>query len=256
MESRFAKERSRDRAVPAALVTRFGRLLLTLVAAVGLVLTAACGGGSGTPPAAGRSGPPAGGYTIDPFADGLQPVFDMDPELADQVGRVLIGSTPDIDGLKVVPQQSPYADGVLSSVCGMRRGNGVYGTAFGQQREWEAPDLRVMQLAGAWGVTSGAQAVEQVRGKLGCGTYRDREDRYRVLGETQLPRLPGLDGQLMYCEVIDGADRSVPTHICTLLLARGALVSRIRTLALDTATAERVTKQFSVLAAQSLTAIS
>jgi hypothetical protein len=147
-------------------------------------------------------------------------------------------------------------DDLLSEVCGIWQGNGVSTSAFGQRREWKAPGLRIQQFSAGWGVIPAADAVTQVRGKLACGTYRDRERLHRVLGERQLPELAGLDGQLMFCEVIDEKGPDQPTHLCTALLSRGEIASRIETRATDAEKAEKVTRELSVLAARSLTTVS
>ncbi|MEV4808366.1 hypothetical protein [Micromonospora avicenniae] len=175
--------------------------------------------------------------------------------MEEQVGEVLIGPDLDLAGVRIVPLESPYTESVLSHVCGNRPGNGVYMSAFGQRREWTGPDLEIEQFAGAWGATSAAEAVAQVRGVSSCGTYRGRDGLHRVLGERQLPGLPGLDSQLLFCEVIDEEGPERRTYLCTVLLARGGIASRIETRAATAEMAEQVTRELTVLAARSLTAV-
>ncbi|MFJ8577389.1 hypothetical protein [Micromonospora sp. NPDC093277] len=236
-----------------------GKSLIALVAAVGLVLTAACGANTGTSGAGGRGRPAIASpepFSTDPAMLGAQSIFDLDPKLEGEVGTVLIGPALDVGGVTEVPLQSPYMGSVLSGVCGTRRGNGVYGSAFGQRREWEASGLRIQQFAAVWGVDSAADAVAQIRGRLGCGTYQDREGSHRVLGERELSILSGLDDQLMFCEVLNEKDPDGPTHFCAVLLARGMLASRIETRADTAERAEQVTRELAVSAAQRLTAVS
>jgi hypothetical protein len=229
------------------------RSLPALAAAVGLLLTAACGAaGSGSSAAGGRRSPTAPLSTGS--ADvGVQMPDDLAPELEEQIGEVMMG---DLDVADVRGVSSLYADDVLSPVCGNRPGNGVYESAFGQVYEWAAPDVEIEQFAGAWGVIPAAEAVAQVRGKLGCGTYMDRSGLYRVLGERQLPKLAGLDDQLLFCEVTNEEGPERPTYLCTALLARGEIASRIQVRGADAERVERVARELSVPAARRLTAVS
>ncbi|MFD2764446.1 hypothetical protein [Micromonospora eburnea] len=236
-----------------------GRQLSALAAVMGILLTSACGSNSGISPTGGRERPAtlsAGPYSTDPAKTGVQPLYDLSRELDDQVGRALIGPALDIDGVTEVPLQSPYMDDLLSGVCGTQPGNGVYLSAFGQRREWKAPHLRIQQFAGGWGVSPAAEAVARVRGQLGCGTYRDREGLHRILGERELSRLSGLDDQLMFCEVINEKGPDRPTYLCTVLVARGEVASRIQTWAATAERAEQVTRELAAPAAQRLAAVS
>jgi len=236
-----------------------GRPLSALATVLGILLISACGTSDGTSPSGGRARPAtlsAGPFSTDPAVTGVQPLYDLSRELEDQIDTVLIGPALDIDGVVAVPLQSPYMDDLLSEVCETQPGNGVYLSAFGQRREWKASDLRIQQFAGGWGVSPAAEAVAQVRGQLGCGTYRDREGLHRILGERELSRLSGLDDQLMFCEVIDENDPDGPTHLCTALLARGEIASRIETRAATAERAEQVTRELAAPAAQRLAAVS
>lgn len=234
------------------------RSLPALAVVAGLLLITACGTNGAASPTGGRDRPATqstdGSLSTDPAVTGAQPLLDLDPKLQDQIGAVLIGPALDVGGVTEVTLQSPYTDDVLDDVCGIERGNGVYMSAFGQQREWEAPQLRIRQFAGAWGVRPAGEAVQQVRERLDCGSYQNREGSYRVLGERTLPRLSGLDDQLMFCEVT-GEKGAEPGHLCTALLARGAIASRIETRAATAEMAEQVTRELTVLAARSLTAV-
>ncbi|WP_204291741.1 hypothetical protein [Micromonospora gifhornensis] len=226
---------------------------------VGLVLTTACGPSGETSPTGGRERPATTStdpHSTDPAVTGVQPLYDLSPELEDQIGTVLIGSALGIDGVAEVPLQSPYMDDLLSGACGTEPGNGVYLSAFGQRREWKAPHVRIQQFAGGWGVSPAAEAVAQVRGRLGCGTYQDREGLHRVLGERELSPLSGLDDQLMFCEVINEEGPEGPTHLCTVLLARGEIASRIQTRAATAERAEQVARELAVPAARRLAAVS
>ncbi len=259
MDHRITEERDRERSEAISMRRVAGKSLTALAVMVGLVLTAACGPSGGTSPTGGRERPattPADPFSTDPAVTGVQSLFDLDPELEEQVGTVLIGPALDIDGVAEVSLQSPYMDDVLSGVCGTRRGNGVYGSAFGQRREWKASGLRIQQFAAVWGINSAADAVAQIRSRLGCGTYRDREGLHRVLGERELSRLSGLDDQLMFCEVINEEGPEGSTHLCTVLLARGEIASRIQARADTAERAEQVTRELAAPAAKRLAAVS
>ncbi|MEU7996184.1 hypothetical protein AB0B83_12720 [Micromonospora sp. NPDC049060] len=256
MESRITQERDGDRTVQAALVTNLRRALPALVTAVGILLTAACGSASSNSSAGGGQRSPAAPHSTGPAVTGVQSIHDLAPELEDQIGEVLIGPALDVADVRSVPLQSPYTADVLSPVCGNRPGSGVYLSAFGQRREWTGPDLEIEQFSGAWGVIPATEAVAQVRSKLGCGTYQDREGQHRVLGERELPKLARLDSQLLFCEVIDEDGPEQPTHLCTALLARGEIATRIQTRAADAERAEQLVGELSILAARRLTAVS
>lgn len=80
-----------------------------------------------------------------------------------------------------------------------------------------------------------------------------REGLHRVLGERQLPTWAGLDGQLLFCEVIDEGGPERPTFMCRALLARGAIATRIQVRAARDERAEQLVGALSVPAAQALT---
>ncbi|WBB57656.1 hypothetical protein [Verrucosispora sp. WMMD573] len=235
-------------------MTSLRRSLPALAAAVGILLTAACGLNSSSSSSAGGQRSSAAPLSTSSALTGVQSPHDFAPGVEEQIGEALIGPDLDVVDVRSVPLESPYADDVLSPVCGNRPGGGVYLSAFGQRRQWTGPDLEIEQFSGAWGVIPAAEAVAQVRGKLGCGTYREREGPHRVLGERHLPKLAGLDGQLMFCEVVDEDGPERPTYICTALLARDGVATRIQARATGADQAEQLVGELSVQAARALTA--
>jgi hypothetical protein len=198
-----------------------------------------------------RGAPSAPTYS---WAAGVQPNSALKPGVEDRVEPVLIGRQIPLSGVTSVQLSTEWMDDVVTAVCGNRTGNGVYMSAFGQRREWTGSDLTIQHFGGAFGAVTAAQAVEQPRTKLGCGTYKDRDGTHRVLGEVTLPAYAKTDGRLMFCEVVDEQQPSETRYLCTALLAREDIVSRIEVRATTRAQSEQVTTTLAALAARTLAA--
>jgi hypothetical protein len=161
----------------------------------------------------------------------------------ERVASAIVETDLSVVGARTVPLDVIYMDDVVSTVCGMRPGNGVYFSRFGQRREWESPEMTVRQFVGAFGVMSGAEAVDQAREHLQCSEYSDRLGKHILVGSGRLPDFSGVDEGMIYCESLDGG-----ADVCVVLLAREDVVIRleISTEQSDTSrqTAEALAQQF------------
>jgi hypothetical protein len=80
-----------------------GRQLFALAAAVGLLLHRDLRGERRHLLDGGRERASAGPHSTDPAVTGGQPLYDLSPELQDQIGTMLIGPALDIDGVQSMP---------------------------------------------------------------------------------------------------------------------------------------------------------
>jgi hypothetical protein len=172
----------------------------------------------------GSSEAPGGVQSTDDLADGAE----------DRVEPALIAANAVLPGVAPVALDVVYQDDVASAVCGNRSGPGVYGSMFGQRRRWAGNGLEVEQFAGVFGSVTASEAIAQVSGVLRCGSYRDRDGEHTEIHEVTLPSLPKIDGSLMFCETLNGA-----THVCTVLLAREDMLSRVEVTSKDEAAAKK-----------------
>jgi hypothetical protein len=184
----------------------------------------------------------------------LQPASSFRSGAAERVEAAMLG--PDVLTWMDPASRTPYHDeDVAAHVCDNGPDSGALVAAFGRARNWkgrdtvESDDARVVrQFAGAYGAITAAEAIDQVNGEFGCKRYTDFVDVYTGVGRVGLPELPGVDRQLLYCEQgEDTADR------CTLLLARGDILSRITVEAATEAEAERDVRALADDAAEALT---
>jgi hypothetical protein len=144
-----------------------------------------------------------------------------------RVGRAMLDRGA-VDWLTPVPLPVVHDEDVAGHLCGNGPGFGALVAAFGQERLWREPDFdvetggEIRQFAGAYGRITAAEAIDQVDGRFGCSRYTDVTTEYTDVHRVGLPTLPGVDRKLLYCEESEhGAGR------CTLLLARGDVLSRL-----------------------------
>ncbi|MEV4279595.1 hypothetical protein [Actinoplanes xinjiangensis] len=155
---------------------------------------------------------------------------------AERVERALLGADA-VPGRRAVEIAAPWTEDIASDACGNSAAKGAYTSAFGQQRRWMAGRRFVVQFAGAFGTVTAADAVAQADGALECTSYEDLAD-YSEVRRVPLPPLPSVDRQLMYCERVDQAgDRF---HSCTVLLARGDVLTRLEVQDYDAAELPRL----------------
>jgi hypothetical protein len=183
----------------------------------------------------------------------LQPASSFRPGAAERVEAAMLG--PDVITWMDPAGPAPYHDeDVAAHACDNGPDSGALVAAFGRARNWKgrdadgSDDYRVVrQFAGAYGAITAAEAIDQVNGEFGCDRYTDFVDVYTSVGRIGLPELPGVDRQLLYCEQgEDAADR------CTLLLARGDVLSRLIVEASSEAEAERDVRALADDAAKAL----
>ncbi|HWS34977.1 MAG TPA: hypothetical protein VN408_19840, partial [Actinoplanes sp.] len=156
---------------------------------------------------------------------GRQPVDSIRSGAAERVEKTLLGPAA-ITGMTAVAFDPPYVEDVAAHVCGNGPKSGAVSSVFGQGRVWDGGDREVRQFAGAYGAVTAAEAVTQVDGVLGCGDYTEYVTEYSGVHRAGLPLLSGIDQQSMFCETVDEkASR------CTVLLARGDVLTRIESTA-------------------------
>jgi len=190
--------------------------------AMWVMLAAAVMGGCGAEPTSpGRGTPSASSYFMVPR---VQPNSALKPGVEDRIERALIGPAIPVKGAAAVPLSTEWMDDIVTSVCGNRAGEGVNQSRFGRRREWTGPGLSIRHFVGAFGAVTAAQAVEQPRARLGCGTYNDRDGKHRLLGEVILPEYPNINGRLMFCEVVD---EDVPAETLSRFQPRRGRRSRV-----------------------------
>ncbi|BEL03083.1 hypothetical protein Q0Z83_012740 [Actinoplanes sichuanensis] len=133
--------------------------------------------------------------------------------------------------------EAATSEDVAAHLCGNGPGFGALVAAFGQERIWREPDfdvdtgVEVRYFTGAYGRITAGEAIGQVDGRFGCARYDDGGVAYAGPHRVGLSALDGVDRQLLYCEESEhSAGR------CTLLLARGDILSR---LVVQAATAEQ-----------------
>ncbi len=182
-------------------------------------------------------------------SDGVQSNDDLVDGAEDRVEPALIAAKAVLPGVAPVALDVVYQDGVASSVCGNRRGSGVYSSMFGQRRRWAGDGLQVEQFAGVFGSVTASEAIAQVGSVLGCGSYRDRAGEHTKIHEVALPSLEKIDGSRMFCETLNG-----DTHVCTVLLAREDILSRVEVTSKDEAAAKKAAKQLAKSAASAVAA--
>lgn len=180
---------------------------------------------------------------------GVQPNEDLKAGAEDRVEPALIAAKAVLPGVVSVPLDPIYQDGVASAVCGNRSGPGVYGSMFGQRRRWAGDALKVEQFAGVFGSVTASEAIAQVGGVLGCGSYRDRDGEHTKIHEVALPSLEKIDGRRMFCQTLNG-----DTYLCTVLLAREDMLSRVVVTSKDEAAATKAAKQLAKTAATAVVA--
>jgi hypothetical protein len=148
-------------------------------------------------------------------------------EAPGRVDRAMLESGAVSRLVPVAPRAAPAED-VAAHLCGNGPGFGALVAAFGREQVWREPEFdvetgaEVRQFAGAYGRIAAAEAIDQVDGRFGCTRYTDGTTGYTGTHRIGLPALPGVDRHLLYCEESEhGAGR------CTLLLARGDILSRL-----------------------------
>ncbi|HWS34978.1 MAG TPA: hypothetical protein VN408_19845 [Actinoplanes sp.] len=193
-----------------------------------------CATGPGPVPSAGGSAVP-----------GRQADSALPEGAAELVGPVLLN--PSRPGTIPVLPAPPYVEDIASHVCANGPAAGAVSSAFGQHRTWQTSDAGVEQFAGVFGEVTAAAAVEQVEGMLGCGEYQDLGYGFRDIHRVDLAPLAGVDRQLMFCESTDEEP-----HRCTVLLARGHLLSRLIVQADSEEKATGPARQFAERAAAAL----
>ncbi|MEU4159741.1 hypothetical protein [Actinoplanes sp. NPDC026670] len=144
-----------------------------------------------------------------------------------------------IAGLTPLAIEAATSEDVAAHLCGNGPGFGALVAAFGQERIWREADFdvdtggEVRQFTGAYGRITAGEAIGQVDGRFGCAHYDDGGIGYSGSHRVGLPTLSGADRQLLYCEESEhSAGR------CTLLLARGDVLSRVVVQAADVEQAE------------------
>ncbi|MEV0901163.1 hypothetical protein [Actinoplanes sp. NPDC049802] len=153
---------------------------------------------------------------------GQQADAAMRPGAAERAGRSMLDPAA-VTGMTPVPRDPPYQEDVAAHVCANGPRSGAISTAFGQERVWQAATgSEVRQFAGAYGEIPATDVVTQVEGMLGCGEYSDGGHDFREIHEVDLPALPDVDRQLMFCEESD----EEPSR-CTVLLAEKDILSRL-----------------------------
>ncbi|GAA2660317.1 hypothetical protein [Paractinoplanes durhamensis] len=182
----------------------------------------------------------AGGSTRLEPGLGAQPIESIAPDAENRVEPTLLTALP---GLAPVPQDPERSDGIASVVCGNKPGAEAYTSWYGMRREWQGGGTTVRQFAGVFAAPTAAQAIAQVSGVLGCGSYEDREGKF-----TAVHKVPTPSADLAYCETVNG--KSV---MCTALLAREDILVRIETGAADEATASKALSDVVPKAAEALT---
>ncbi|MEU4242518.1 hypothetical protein [Actinoplanes sp. NPDC026619] len=207
-----------------------------LAAAVALILALGCA-------ACDSSGGAAdGGWTPLEVPSGLQPASAVASDAPDRVEKSLLTTLP---GLTRVPLDPEYGDDVASPVCGNKQGAQAFSSESGMRREWRGTNTKVHQFAGAFGAVTAAQAVDQVAGKLGCGSYPapDRDGgEYTGVHQVTVP-----SARLAFCETVPAKNA-----FCTALLARDDILVRIQVAAVDEAAATKELGDVAPRAAESL----
>lgn len=171
-----------------------------------------------------------GGWTPLEQPSGLQPAESIASDAPDRVEKVLLTTLPGLDRVAIDPE---YADDVASPVCGNTQGAKAYSSESGMRREWRGPDVKVHQFAGAFGAITAAQAIDQVGGMLGCGSYpaQDRDGgEYTGVHKVTVPST-----RLAFCETSPGKNA-----FCTGLLDRDDILVRIQVAAIDEAAATKL----------------
>lgn len=222
----------------------------------------------------GTSCGPSGGAGHDP-AEPVETWSKADGELADQgiqprgavessaelrVQRAMLGPELELENEKaLVPnpksmQGTPLerVNDLVTDACRKPSGRDAYLSKFGRRREWKHPEARIEQFAGAWGVLTARDAVEQSRKWLTCSSYRNRDGLHRLLGLVPLPVFDEIDQRLMFCEVIEENAPGKTMYLCTVLLARGDIVSRFMVWVQGRAQAELYARALAETGAQAL----
>lgn len=246
MDGRFSFDRFCNPTDTTAVVKMGGPRaprLAICVAAAALFATSCAASSDGT---AGPSRSPQASKFWD---QGLQPNEAFKPDAEDRVGAVLIGPKADIASAVEVPLEVVYMDDIVTSACGNRAGKGVYESRFGQRREWRGPDLGIRQFVGAFASVTARDAVAQSRTHLGCGEYVDRDGEHESLRVVDLPKPPGIDESVMFCEVLNRVN-----YVCIALLARDDIATRLSVQAKTEPRARQVMGTVVELAAQRLAA--
>ena len=194
-----------------------------LAAAVALILTLGC---AACDSPGGSAAPRDGEATKLEIPPGVQPPESIAGDAAERVEKSLLTTLP---GVAPVPLDPEYSDGIASTVCGNKRGPQAYDSDSGMRREWSGSGTRVFQFVGAFGAVTATQAIDQVAGVLGCGSYSDRDGQY-----TGVHKVTVRSARLAFCETVDGK-----TAFCTSLLARDDILVRVQVAAPDEATATK-----------------
>ncbi|GAA0566639.1 hypothetical protein GCM10010172_58130 [Paractinoplanes ferrugineus] len=171
-----------------------------------------------------------GGWTPLEAPTGLQPGASIAADAPDRVEKSLLTTLPGLDRVAIDPE---YADDVASPVCGNKQGPQAYSSESGMRREWRGPQVKVHQFAGAFGAVTAEQAIDQVAGKLACGSYpaQDRDGgEYTGVHKVTVPST-----RLAFCETSPGKNA-----FCTGLLARDDILVRIQVAAVDEAAATKL----------------
>ncbi|MEV0901166.1 hypothetical protein [Actinoplanes sp. NPDC049802] len=177
---------------------------------------------------------------------GQQPAASIKPGAAERVEKALLGPNA-VAGMAAGAFDPPYVEDVASHVCGNGPQLGAVSTVFGQERVWRGGDRGVRQFAGAYGMITAAEAVAQVNGVLGCGEYTEYMIKYAGVHQVDLPKLPGIDQQRMFCETV-----AKKSSRCTVLLARGDVLTRILARAANQQDAADLARMLAVPAAAAL----
>ncbi|MEU4625372.1 hypothetical protein AB0G04_36050 [Actinoplanes sp. NPDC023801] len=170
----------------------------------------------------------------------LQPAGSFRPGAAERVKAAMLDR--DVITWLEPAGAAPHPDeDVAAHVCDNGPGSGAFVAAFGQTRDWWDRDSggfsderAVRQFVGAYGAVTAADAITQVNGQFSCDRYTDFGNDYTSVGRVGLPELPGVERQLLYCEQDENENGR-----CTLLLARGDILSRLVVKAATEADAER-----------------
>ncbi len=170
---------------------------------------------------------------------GLRQTADsLRSEAPGRVDRALLDRDA-VNWLTPVPLPVAHIEDVAAHLCGNGPGFGALVAAYGQERLWRETDFdvetggEIRQFAGAYGRITAAEAIDQVDERFGCPHYTDSTTEYTEMHRVLLPALPGIDRQLLYCEEFEHG-----TGRCTLLLARGDVLSRLIVQAADRDQAE------------------
>ncbi|WP_412740277.1 hypothetical protein [Krasilnikovia sp. MM14-A1259] len=207
-----------------------------------MAMLTGCGSPGETP-----SGPAPSGKPSAWTGSGVQPLVSLKAGVEDRVEPALLPKDIGMPALEAVSLDVEGLDDVASGVCGLQRGNGVYEGMFGLRRQWRGKGVAVEQFVSAFGAITATKAIDQVKGSLACGSYRDRSGEHTEIATHPVDRFPNIDGSAMFCETLNARQR-----ICTVLLAREDMLSRVTVQADDHAVASSLANSVASRAASAL----